>query len=78
MLASTDGALILGTRGQFELYRVEFTREVAELIELLANCDHLITVQSAKRLNDHRNRLLELIQHLLLHLTELIHQRYQQ
>ena len=51
--------------------------QITELIELFPDSIHLIAVHRPEHLDQHGNRLLKLVQHLLLHHAELIHQGYQ-
>ena len=63
--------------GQLDLDGLEFLGQITQLIELLPDQVHLIAVQGAEHLDQHGDRLLKLIHHLLLHHTELVHQRDQ-
>ena len=48
-----------------------------EPIELLADHVHLLAVHRAEHLDQHAHRLLELVEHLLLHQAELVDQRHE-
>ena len=59
-------------RFQFELQRLEFLGEIADLVKLVPDRLHLFAVQVAEGLNQDGDRLLELVEHLLLHEAELV------
>ena len=73
--------LLSGRRGlprQFAAERHQLLGQVAQLVELLPEDVRLLVVHRAERLEEHHHRLLELVEHLLLHEAESVDHREQE
>ena len=56
--------------GQIRLETLQLRGQLVQAVEFLADQLHLVSVQRPKHLHHHDHRLLELVEHLLLHLAE--------